>query len=444
MTSEPETVATPGTGPQEDSTEAGSREDPAGPGPRGESAEAGPKEDEGDEDALFWSLDDLKALDFDPLLTTLLREEPVARIRLPFGEGTAWLVTRYDDVKQVTSDPRLSRRALAERDVTSGSPHAIAAKHAALNYTDPPHLNTLRRVVARAFTGRSMERLWPMARRRAESLLDGMERNGPPGDLMQHLHGPFPLSVVCDLLGLPEDERAGMTSWANVIMAPRLAPARSEEARATVRDVVVGLLDRRRTEPGEDLAGVLAAAVKDAEISDDEAVSLATAILVSGAHAVRNNSANMVYALLTHPEQLARLRAEPRMLPQAVEELLRYIPHRNGVGLPRIATEDLEVGGVRIRAGEAVYCSYLSANRDPAVFTDPHTLDLEREAVTHLSFGFGPHHCVGAMLARMESEVMIATLLDRYPRLALAVPPEEIAWEEGALIRGPKTLPVRW
>ncbi|MGW2560389.1 cytochrome P450 [Streptomyces sp. NPDC001514] len=391
-----------------------------------------------------WTLEDFPALEFDPFLVSLLRDEPVARIRLPFGEGSAWLVTRYEDVKQVSSDPRLSRKALAEREVTSSSPHAIAAKHAALNYADPPHHNTLRRVVARAFTGRSMQRLRPMAQRTADALLDDMERRGSPEDLMEHLHGPFPLSVVSDLLGLPEDERSEMTSWANVIMTPRPSPSRSKEAKNTVHEVVVGLIDRRHTEPRDDLAGVLAAAVRAGEINEDEAVSLATAILVSGAHAVRNNSANMVYALLTHPEHLARLRAVPELLPHAVDELLRYIPHRNGVGLPRIATEDLVIGDVRIRAGEAVYCSYLAANRDPAVFGDPHTLDFDRGPIAHLSFGFGPHHCVGSMLARMESEIMLATLLDRYPRLALAVPPERIEWEEGALIRGPKSLPVSW
>ncbi|MER7816086.1 cytochrome P450 [Streptomyces sp. NPDC096153] len=404
----------------------------AGPGPQG------------DEDVRHWSLEDLSALDFDPFLTTVLRDEPVVRIRLPYGEGTAWLVTRHEDVRFVTSDPRFSRRALADRDVTSASPHAIAARHASLNYTDPPHLTTMRRVVARAFTGSSMERLRPLAQRTADGLLDEMERHGPPADLVGHLHGPFPLSVVGDLLGLPEEDRAGMISWTDVIMTPGPAPARSQEGRKSVREVVESLLARRRAEPADDLAGVLAAAASEGEISDDEALSMATAILVSGAHAVRNNSANMVYALLTRPEQLARLRAEPALLPRAVEELLRYIPHRNGVGLPRIAIEDVEVGGVRIRAGEVVHCSYLAANRDPEVFPDPHTLDFDRPAGAHLSFGFGPHHCVGPMLARMESEVMLATLLRRFPRLALAVPPEEIAWQEGALIRGPKSLPVSW
>ncbi|MFE7779004.1 cytochrome P450 [Streptomyces sp. NPDC057445] len=424
MTSEPETAAERGTG--------------AGGCPM---SGAAPREDATVRD---WTLDDFRALEFDPFLTALLREEPVARIRLPFGEGSAWLVTRYEDVKLASSDPRLSRKALAEREVTSGSPHAIAARHAALNYADPPHLGTMRGVVARAFTGRSMQRLRPRAQRTADRLLDTMERRGAPADLMEHLHGPFPLSVVCDLLGLPEDERSEMTSWANVIMTPRPAPSRSATARGTVRDVVLRLLRRRRAEPRDDLAGVLAAAAGSGEITDDEALSLATAILVSGAHAVRNNSANMVYALLTHPDHLARLRAEPALLPQAVDELLRHIPHRNGVGLPRIATEDLEIGGVRIRAGEAVYCSYLAANRDPAAFGDPDTLDFARGPIAHLSFGYGPHHCVGSMLARMESEIMIATLLDRFPRLALAVPPDRIAWQKGGLIRGPETLPVSW
>ncbi|MFJ6939745.1 cytochrome P450 [Streptomyces sp. NPDC101132] len=397
------------------------------------------------ENAHFWPLEDLQALDFDPFLSRLMREEPIARIRLPYGDGDAWLVTRYADVKLVTTDPRFSRKALVERAVTSSSPHAIASKHAALNYADPPEVNRMRRVVARAFTGRSMQRLQPLAQRTADRLLDAMEQHGSPADLVEHLHGPFPLAVVADLLGIPEENRAEMTGWANLIMSPGPAPESSKKAMATVRAAIVDLLEQRRAHPtDEDLAGVLAHATQTGELREQEAVSLATAILVSGAHAVRNNSANMVYVLLTRPEQMARLRADRELIPQAVDELIRWIPHRSGVGIPRIAVADVEVGGVLIREGEAVYTSFLAANRDPAVFEDPDTLDFDRGPSAHMSFGNGPHHCVGSMLARMESELMLATLLDRYPRLALAVPPERLEWQEGALIRGPKALPVTW
>ncbi|MER7761456.1 cytochrome P450 [Streptomyces sp. NPDC097619] len=392
----------------------------------------------------FWSLEDLAALDFDPFLHARLKDTRAARFKMPYGQDSGWLMTRYQDVKQVTSDPRFSRGELVGRTVTSSSPHAIASLKASLNYADPPRLNVMRRVVARAFTGKSMLRLRPAAQATADRLLDGMEAHGAPADLVEHLHGPFPLAVVSDLLGVPEEMRAHMTDWANVVMAPGAAPARSADTKMTVRDSVVSLLELRREDPRDDLAGVLVSAWDSGEISEAEAVSMATAILVSGAHAVRNNSANMVYALLTHPEQLERLRAEPGMIPQAVDELLRFIPHRSGVGLPRIALEDVELAGVTIRRGEAVFASYLAANRDPEVFPEPDRIDFDRGPIAHMSFGNGPHHCVGSMLARMESEIILETLLTRYPDLALAVPAEDIAWQTGALIRGPQTLPVTW
>ncbi|MDI3404474.1 cytochrome P450 [Streptomyces cavernicola] len=397
-----------------------------------------------DETVHCWSLDDLQGLEFDPFLHARLQDGRATRVQLPFGEGSAWLMARYADVKAATTDPRFSRAELVGRTVTSSSPHAIASQQASLNYADPPRLNDMRRVVARAFTGKSMQKLRPTAQRTADGLLDAMERHGSPADLVEHLHGPFPLAAVADLLGMDQDMRKDMTSWANLIMTPGPAPERSSDARMTVRECVVDLLARRREEPADDLAGVLAAAADAGEITEPEAISLATAILVSGAHAVRNNSANMVYALLTHPRQLQRLRAEPELIPQAVDELLRYIPHRSGVGLPRIATQDVEIAGVVVRAGEAVYSSYLAANRDPEAFPNPDALDFDRGPIAHMAFGNGPHHCVGSMLARMESEIILATLLDRYPALALAVPPERIEWQTGGLIRGPKALPVSW
>ncbi|MEU9854344.1 cytochrome P450 [Streptomyces sp. NPDC047974] len=389
-------------------------------------------------------MDDLPALDFDPLLAELLAKEPVSRISLPFAaENEAWLVTRYADVRAVTSDPRFSRTALLDRQVTTMTGHMVASK-AALNYADPPYHTRLRKAVTKTFTGRGVQRLRPLAQASCDRLLDAMEAAGRPADLMAHLHGPLPMAVVCDLLGIPEEDRAELASWPDLILSSGPGPESSRAAKAQIHGYVTRLLDHRMAEPREDLAGELAEALAEGRIGADEAVSLAMAVLISGAHAVRNNSANMVYVLLTRPELLARLRAEPELLPQAVDELLRWIPHRNGVGLPRIATEDVEVGGVVIRAGEAVYASYLAANRDPEVFADPEALDFDRAGTGHLSFGHGPHHCMGAMLTRMESEVMLATLLARYPELRLAGPPESVPFQSQGLIRGPRELYVTW
>ncbi|MFG2967640.1 cytochrome P450 [Streptomyces sp. NPDC048288] len=393
----------------------------------------------------FWSVDDLPALDPDPFLDEMMREEPVTRIRLAHGEGHAWLVTRYEDVRFVTSDPRFSREAVVGRDVTSMRPEPVASQTAGLQYIDPPGHNRLRRVVARAFTGRAMQRLRPMAERRAAELLDVMAAAGPPADLMEQLHGPFPIAVIRDFLGVDEKDwhRWAETGEALLSAGPDAEERAREAARAT-RARLAELLQRRRAEPRDDLAGVLAQAAADGELTDDEAISLATAIQVSGGHAVRNNSGSMMYALLTRPHHMDRLRREPELLPKAVDELFRYVPHRNGVGIPRVAVEDVEVGGQLIRAGEVVYNAYVAANRDPAVFPDPDVVDFDRTNGPHLAFGHGPHHCMAAIMARMEAEIMIGSVLTRFPGIRLAVPPREVEFQRRGLIRGPRRLPVTW
>ncbi|MFI5829118.1 cytochrome P450 [Streptomyces sp. NPDC051578] len=391
----------------------------------------------------FWAPPDLPGLTFDPLLARLLHEEPVARVTLPHGRGDAWLVTRYDDVRFVSVDPRFGRRAVMGRDITRLAPHFIPMD-GAVGVCDPPDHTRMRRVVARAFTSRSLSRLRAYAQQVMDGLLDRMEEHGGPLDLVAHLNRPFPLAMVGALLGVPEEDRPRMARWTDTILSAARGREASERAKAEMADYFRRPPVREGSGAGEDLRGALADAVGEGVLSPDEAVGLAVLVQIGGAHAVRNNSANMVYALLTHPAHLARLRAEPELVPQAVEELLRYIPHRNAVGLARIALEDVEVGGVLIRAGEPVYVSYLTANRDPDVFADPDRLDFDRVHNPHVSFGHGPHFCPASTLARMESEIMLRSLWGRFPGLRLAVAEHELAWERGALIRGPEKLPVTW
>ncbi len=165
---------------------------------------------------------------------------------------------------------------------------------------------------------------------------------------------------------------------------------------------------------------------------------------LNGWHAVRNHTSNMAYLLLTDDSLRSRLRSDPQAVPAAVEELLRWIPHKHGVGQARIATEDVEVGGVLVRRGEAVYVSYVAANWDDRCYPEPHRIDIDREGPPHLAFGYGPHHCVAPLLARMEAELLLTTLLTHLPDLRLAVAPENVPWQKDVLIRGPVTLPVAW
>nr|WP_107421084.1 cytochrome P450 [Streptomyces sp. CB03234] len=395
-----------------------------------------------------WPALDLFGVDFDPVLAELMREGPVSRIKLPNGEGWAWLVTRYDDVRAVTNDPRFSRKLVVENDVTRLAPHFIPVD-GAVGFEDPPDHTRLRRAVAPAFTTRGVERLRDRARQLLEELVDEVLTDGPPADFTERLLGPFPLAVVCELMGVPAIDRPRMHEWTNLILSSAHGVERSQRAKEDMCAYFADLLSQPRDGDGgdgtdeESVIGLLGTAVANGEITPSEAVGLALLIQIGG-EAVTNNCGNMLFILLTRPELMARLRAEPAVRPRAIDELLRYIPHRSAVGLSRIALEDVTVAGVRIRAGEPVYVSYLAANRDPDVFPHPETLDFDRSPNPHVAFGYGPHFCVGAMLARMESELLVDAFADRFPGLRLAVPVHAVPFRRGALIRGPQSLPVTW
>ncbi|MET8222890.1 cytochrome P450 [Streptomyces sp. NPDC005301] len=389
-----------------------------------------------------WPALHLTGVEFDPVLAELMREGPVTRIQLPHGEGWAWLVTRHDDVRMVANDPRFSRAAVMGRQVTRLAPHFIPAA-GAVGFADPPDHTRLRRSVAAAFTARGVERLRESARRMLGDLVDEMIQDGPPADLTEAVLSPFPIAVICELMGVPAEDRRSMHTWTQLILSSSHGAEVSERAKDEMSAYFAKLVGDRRDSTGEDVGSLLGAAVGRDELTMDEAVGLAVLIQIGG-EAVTNNCGQMFYILLTRPDLWERLRAEPEIRPQAIDELLRYIPHRSAVGLSRIATEDVDIRGVRIREGDAVYVSYLAANRDPDVFPDPERIDFSRSPNPHVSFGFGPHYCVGGMLARLESELMVDALVDRVPGLRLAVPAAEVPFRRGALIRGPEALPVTW
>jgi len=389
-----------------------------------------------------WPALDLTGVDFDPVLAELMREGPVTRIQLPNGEGWAWLVTRYDDVRMVTNDPRFSRAAVMDQPVTRLAPHFIPQR-GAVGFLDPPDHTRLRRSVAAAFTAKGVERVRERSRRLLDELVDELLQDGPPADLTATVLSPFPIAVICELMGVPAADRHGMHTWTQLILSSSHGAKVSEKAKNEMGAYFADLIGLREGSSGEDVTSLLGAAVGREEITLEEAVGLAVLLQIGG-EAVTNNSGQMFYLLLTRPDLAARLRAEPEIRPQAIDELLRYIPHRNAVGLSRIAMQDVEIRGVRIRAGDPVYVSYLAANRDPDVFPDPETIDFTRAPNPHVSFGFGPHFCPGNMLARLESELLVDALLDRIPGLKLAVPPGQVPFKKGALIRGPEALPVTW
>ncbi|MEU0037202.1 cytochrome P450 [Streptomyces sp. NPDC006333] len=395
-----------------------------------------------------WPAGELNATEFEPVLAELMREGPLTRIRLPHGEGWAWLATRHDDVKMITNDPRFSRAEAAVRQVTRLAPH-FAPRPGALAWADQPDHNRLRHAVSAAYTVSAVKRLRPRAQEMLDALVDDMVRDGSPADLIERVLEPFPISVVCEVMGVPLDERQKLHAWTREIISTAGGADAAELAKKGLFGWIgQAVRDRRDNEGGgdgdsEDVLSLLGAAVRRGELGEEEAVSVAGPLQIGG-EAVTNNSGQMFYLLLTRPDLLERLRSDPASRPAAIEELLRYIPHRAAVGLPRIATEDVDLQGVRIRAGDAVYVSYLAANRDPAVFPDPDRIDLDRDAGAHVAFGNGPHFCTGAVFSRMQIELLIDTLLDRLPDLRLAVPADQVPFRQRTMIRGPLALPVAW
>jgi cytochrome P450 len=383
------------------------------------------------------------ALDFDASLKRVAEEAPVARIRLPYGEGEAWLVTRHEDVRTVVTDRRFSRAGIIGRDFPRMTPVPIVQPEA-INVMDPPAYSRLRRLVAKGFTNQHVERMRPKTQQIVDRLLDAMTEHGCPADLVEHLSSQLPLTTISEVLDIPAGDRPRLRSCAIALMSTG-APERQQAAKAELRAYFAELTAYRRRAPKEDLLSALATAEDGGESLDEhELAVLGMLLLISGHDTTTYQISNITYMLLTHPQQLAWLRQHPEQLLQAIEELLRFIPFRHGVGIPRVATEDVELGGVTIRKGEMVHVSYLAANRDPLVFECPDELRLDRSSGPHMTFGWGTHHCIGAHLARMELQVAIGTLLHRFPHLRLAVAPDQVQWQTGSIWRSPKALPVAW
>ncbi|MDL4774124.1 cytochrome P450 [Actinomadura xylanilytica] len=372
-----------------------------------------------------------------------LREHrPVARVRLPDGRP-AWLASSYADNHRLLADARLSRAAAARE----GAPRVrgIALEAGSITTMDPPEHTRLRRLIAGEFTAHRMRRFRPRIRAIAEELADAMAAAGPPADLVAGFAGPLPIRVISALLGVPEPDHDRFRGWADDYLGTTgTDPGTVLRAAERLRAYFAALVAARRTDPGDDLLSSLVTARDEDRLTERELVALGVTLLVAGYQTAAGLIAGSVQTLLDHPAQLAGLRGDPGLMPAAAEELLRYVAVSAGGGTIRVATRDLELGGTRIRAGEAVLPAITSANRDTAVFTDPDRLDLRRAPNPHLAFGHGVHRCLGAALARAELAVALSTLLERFPGLRYAEPGRRPEWRTGGMIRGPLALPVAW
>ena len=374
------------------------------------------------------------------LYARLQRDEPVAAVRLPTGDA-AFVVTRYEDTKTVLSDPRFS----VNRNRPGVSRPVVKARDDSMISTDPPDHTRLRRLVLRAFTTHQVNRLRPYIERTVHDLLDQMAAAGPPADLVQAIALPLPVTVICDLMGVPFADRALLRDLSDKLVSyTAFSPEEQARAHARLRTFMSELIEVKRAEPGDDVMSMMIAARdSDEKLSESELVSQAMLFLVAGHDPMVSLIGKSVVALLANPDQLKLLREDPLVVTTAVEELLRHDPPGDG-GQFRITLEDVELSGVTIPAGSAVLACIPVANRDPRVYEDPDELDLTRTSNPHLSLGHGPHFCMGAALARAEMQLLLPALLRRFPGLRLAVPATELRWQHGMRLAGYTEIPLTW
>ncbi|GGV40023.1 cytochrome P450 [Actinomadura cremea] len=372
-----------------------------------------------------------------------LREAgPVARVRLPSGTH-AWLVTRYAENRDVLAGGAFSRAAAA----AAAAPRLrrVPLEAGSITTLDPPEHTRLRRIVAGAFTHRRIETLRVRVAAIADGLLAELTAGGRTAELVGGYARPLAMTVICELLGVPRPDQDRFAALSAAYLGGAgTPPDEIERAAKELRGYLAELVARRRAEPSDDLLGTLVRARDDDRMTETELVALGLTILVAGFETSAGTVAGSVHALLRRDGRLDPRLADRDALRTAVEELLRHVAVSAAGGTIRVATRDVRLGGVTVRAGEAVLPATTSANRDPAVFAEPDGLDLARSPNPHLAFGHGPHHCLGASLARVELAEALAALLRRVPALRLAVPDAEVRWRGGGMVRGPERLPVAW
>jgi cytochrome P450 len=371
-----------------------------------------------------------------------LRSCPVAQAELPDG-STAWLVGGHEEVRQVYTDQRFSRAlAAASGRVLQG--YELSAADSIIAMDAPDHTR-LRKLVASAFTARRVEALRPRVAAIVDELIDAFTARPQPADLVTSFSLPLPVRVICELLGVPTTDTEKFRAWSAAMMSDwEQDTDEIFSALAELYQYFVDLIADRRSQPRDDLLSALIATRDSGDrLSEQELTNLACTILVAGYETTGQQISLSLLALLDHPAEMARLRADPSLIPGAVEELLRYVAI-GVIPLPRVATEDLELGGVTIRAGELVLPLNKVADRDPSAFTEPDRFDVGRAPTGHLGFGSGAHHCLGAALARLELQEGLRGLISRLPGLALATSPADLRFQHGMALYNLRALPITW
>ncbi len=374
--------------------------------------------------------------DLDDELLAMVETDPITRVILPDGRP-CWLVLDYEGCCTVLADPRFSRLISGATEapgedaprslVMDGAPHAC-----------------VRRIASRAFTARRMESYRPRVQRLVDGLVDDLIAGGQPGDLVSSLVAPLPMLVVCDVLGVPATDHERFYGWLegiNSVISYGLVEA--VDSQQALRDYLAEQLVAKRAAPADDLLSVWLGEQATSDLTDAELVELAVGVLIGGIEI--NSTSTGLRALFQNPEQLAKLRANPEKLGAgAADETLRYTTV-SAMFRVVVMSHDIELGGVQIRAGESVMALPWYGNRDSRFFPNPNVFDIERASKTpHLTFGFGPHFCLGAALGKMQVELSLATLLRRLPNLAPAIPLDELPWRHDRINMGIAKFPVTW
>jgi cytochrome P450 len=386
-----------------------------------------------------------------------LREQaPVVRGRL-MGAVPVWYVTRYEEVMTVLGDHRFvsdfnlvtgpqgedARTQMAEKLGIPPEEYPYLA-NGMLSQDAPVHTR-LRKLVMRTFTVRRVNDLRPRIEAIAAKLLDALDDSGKPVDLVTEFAYPLPLTVICELMGVPESDHAAWHEWSTGLGS--MEPGGMPRALHSMVTGVRALIEERRDSPAEDLlTSLIKVSDEDGDrLTVDELITFVITLMTAGHEPSVGALGNSIAELLSHPDQLERLKAEPELWSTAVEELVR----RCGptlVSVPRYASVDLELGGVQIKAGDVVQPMLVAANYDPRQFTEPDRFDVSRKLTGqghgHLGFGHGPHYCLGAYLAKMQLGVALPALFGRFPRLALTVEPAELTWLKIPGLRRLAALPV--
>jgi cytochrome P450 len=373
--------------------------------------------------------------------------DPIHRERT--GE---WFLTRYDDISAVLADHDRFHSSLTDTRLYRERIQRLRADDSDMLFgdlsmvqTDPPDHTRLRRLVSKAFTPRAVARLRPRIEQIVAELLDAVDDRR--FELIADLAYPLPVTVICELLGVPVADRAQFRGWnRDLIDNPDLsfedteAVARAQAAMRALNAYMKNLADERRRSPGEDLiSGLVAAEERGDQLTTQELINTAVLLLIAGHETTVNLLGNGVLALLSHPEQLRRLREDALLIDSAIEEMLRYDSPVQAVS--RGVTAEVEIRGVTLRPGDIVLCLVGAANRDPSRFEQPDTFDIGRQDSRHLSFGHGIHYCLGAPLARLEAQIAIPALLERFPVIEAAGGPPR--WRPSLVLRGLEELPLR-